>query len=116
MLGTHGKQPPGSFGVSLVPLSKAPVPHPCGPRAVCSPTRPAPPRHGPFRFLGFAVPPPGGNDPEHGDPPRYLVDFAIPELPAGAYTYVIWCDACAPGREGALISSPPTRVWRLNVR
>ena len=115
MLDTH-KRPPTSFGVSLVPLAKAPAPRPCGPHSVCASASPAPPRHGAFRFLGLALPPPGGNDPEHGDPPRYLLDFAIPDLPPGAYAYVIWCDACSPGQGGSLISVPASRLWRLVVR
>ena len=76
----------------------------------------APPRRAPYTFLGLAVPPPGGNNPEHGDPPRYLLHFTIPRLPAGAYAYVIWCDACAGGGRGSLIASPGTPLWRLAVR
>ncbi|HEV7615539.1 MAG TPA: hypothetical protein VGO36_04860 [Solirubrobacterales bacterium] len=116
MLGTDGKEPPGSFGISLVPLAKAPGPRPCGRRAVCSPAAPAPPRRRSFTFLGLAVPPPGGNNPEHGAPPRYRLSFAIPDLSPGAYAYVIWCDACQAGREGSLISVPASRAWRLVVR
>ena len=63
-----------------------------------------------------SVPPPGGNNPEHGDPPRYLLHVTIPRLAAGAYAYVIWCDACAGGRRGSLIASPGTPLWRLAVR
>ena len=43
MLGTHGTPPPESFGLSLVPLAKAPKPHRCGPNALCPPTRSGPP-------------------------------------------------------------------------
>lgn len=109
------KKPPASFGISLVPRSEAPEPHECGPRALCSPTPLAPPRRAPFTFLGNAVPPPGGNDPEHGDVPRYVLEFEIPRLRPGAYAYVIWCDACAKGRRGSLIASPGSRLWRLTL-
>jgi hypothetical protein len=115
MLGTKA-EPPASFGVSLVPRSEAPEPHPCGPRAVCSPETPAPPRRDPYTLLGLAVPPPGGNNPEHGDLPRYLLRFTIPELREGAYAYVIWCDACLGGKRGSLLSDPASRLWRLAVR
>lgn len=115
MLGTH-RPPPRSFGISLVPLAQAPQPHRCGPNALCEPAFPAPPRRHPFTYLGLAVPPPGGNDPEHGDPPRYRLSFAIPDLPTGPYAYVIWCDSCRRGAGGALISSPASPGWRLNVR
>jgi hypothetical protein len=115
MLGTEAEPPP-SFGVSLVPLSEAPEPHKCGPRAVCSPVAPVPPRRDPYAFLGLAVPPAAGNNPEHGDPPRYLLDFTIPDLRPGAYAYVIWCDACLAGKRGSLIASPASRLWLLDVR
>lgn len=108
--------PPTSFGISLVPRSQAPEPFRCGPNALCSPQTMAPPRRAPFTFLGRAVPPPGGNNPETGEPPRYLLEFAIPELSPGAYVYEIWCDACAEGRRGSLISAPDSRRWQLMVR
>ena len=110
------KDPPPSFGISVVPLSSAPEPHKCGPRALCSPVTAAPPRRAPYTFLGLAVPPPGGNNPEHGDPPRYVLHFTIPRLAVGRYAYVIWCDACAGGGRGSLIASPGTPLWRLAVR
>jgi hypothetical protein len=109
-------EPPASFGVSLVPRSKAPEPRRCGRRAVCSPGTLAPPRRAPYALLGSAVPPPGGNNPEHGDVPRYLLHFTIPSLRPGAYAYVVWCDACLKGKGGSLISSPASRLWRLAVR
>lgn len=114
MLGTKA-EPPASFGISLVPRSKAPTPHQCGPRAVCSPDTAAPPRKDPYTLLGLAVPPPGGNNPEHGDPPRYLLHFTIPSLPSGDYAYVIWCDACLKGKRGSLLAVPASRLWRLAV-
>jgi hypothetical protein len=110
------KEPPRSFGVSLVPMSEAPDPSRCGHRPFCPPPTVGPPRRSPYAFLGFAVPPPGGNNPEHGDPPRYILQFEIPKLRPGAYSYVIWCDACLKGKRGTLISSPASRLWRLDVR
>ena len=115
MLGTKAK-PPRSFAVSLVPASKAPGAHRCGSNAACLPGTTAPPRRPPYTFLGYAVPPPGGNNPEHGAPPRYVLRFAIPDRHPGRYAYVIWCDACMQGRRGSLIASPAQRLWRLRVR
>lgn len=114
MPGTKAK-PPRSFAVSLVPVSRAPGSRRCSRRA-CPRSTLAPPRRAPYSFLGRAVPPPGGNDPEHGDPPRYVLHFAIPDRRPGRYAYVIWCDACIKGRRGSLIASPASRLWRLRVR
>ena len=91
MLGSD-EPPPASFGVYL----SSPVRHL-------------------FRFLGEAVPPPGGNDPEHGDLPRYLLRFEIPPLPPGEYSYVIWCDACLEGSTGSPIADPDSPAWRLRI-
>lgn len=115
MLGTK-EDPPASFGISLVPLARAPQQHRCGTGPVCQPSTLGPPHRAPFTYLGLAVPPPGGNDPEHGDPPRYLLDFTIPDLRPGTYTYEIWCGVCAEGSRGTLIGSPRERRWRLTVR
>lgn len=115
MLGTKG-DPPAWFGVSLVSRSRAPQLAECGPNALCPPLTLAPPRRTPFTYLGRAVPPPGGNDPEGGDPPRYVLDFMIPNLRPSAYAYEIWCGVCAEGKRGALISAPDSRLWRLSVR
>jgi hypothetical protein len=115
MLGTKD-DPPASFGVSLVRSKEAPQRHPCGDGPVCTPTVPSPPHRAPFTFLGRAVPPPGGNDPEGGDPPRYRLRFTVPDLTPGTYTYEIWCGVCAAGRRGALIGAPDSILWRLVVR
>lgn len=115
MLGTHGAQPPSSFGISLVSIDDAPEPHHCGPKAVCPPQASAPPRKAPFRYLGQAIPPPQGNNPEHGDAPRYLLDYKIPKLAPGLYAYVIFCDTCLKGKRGSLIASLGERLWRLRV-
>lgn len=115
MLGTKD-DPPASFGVSLVRAKEAPGRRACGDGPVCTPTPLAPPRKAPYTFLGRAVPPPGGNDPESGDPPRYRLRFAVPDLTPGTYTYEIWCGVCAEGRRGALIGAPSSPLWRLVVR
>jgi hypothetical protein len=115
MLGTHGAKPPSSFGISLMPIDDV-QPHHCGPPdGVCPPQASAPPQRAPFRYLGQAIPPPGGNNPEHGDAPRYLLDFMIPNLAPGLYAYVLFCDACLKGKRGSLVASTGERLWRLRV-
>jgi hypothetical protein len=108
--------PPASFGVSLVRSKEAPQRRTCGDGPACTPTPLGPPHKAPFTFLGRAVPPPGGNDPAGGDPPRYLLRFTVPDLTPGTYTYEIWCGVCVEGKRGALIGVPSARLWRLVVR
>jgi hypothetical protein len=108
--------PPASLGVSLVRSKEAPQRHPCGDGPICTPTPLAPPHRPPFTFLGRALPPPGGNDPDGGDPPRYRLRFTVPDLTPGTYTYEVWCGVCADGRRGALIGAPNSILWRLVVR
>lgn len=115
MLGTDGAAPPRSFGISLVPLDQVPRPHRCGANALCTPQASAPPRRAPFRYLGLAVPPPQGNSPESGLPPRYLLEFEIPDVAPGLYTYVIYSDAARKGAGGSLIANPGAQLWRLRV-
>jgi hypothetical protein len=114
MLGIKN-DPPASFGVSLVRSKEAPQRRTCD-GADCTPTPLAPPHKPPFTFLGHAVPPPGGNNPESGEPPRYLLRFTIPRLDPGTYNYEIWCGVCAAGRRGSLIGAPSSPLWRLIVR
>jgi hypothetical protein len=114
MLGTH-TEPPASFGISLLPKERAEALLRCQMRKRSCPSPTRPPRRGHYRFLGEAVPPPGGNNPEHGDPPRYLLSFQIPRLPAGEYSYVIWCDVCLGGKAGWLITDPASPLWRLEI-
>jgi hypothetical protein len=116
MLGTEGKEPPASFGISLVRAKEAPQRRTCSAGPLCTLTPLGPPHKPPFTFLGRAVPPLGGNDPEGGDPPRYLLDFTIPPLPPGTYTYELWCGVCTEGRRGTLIGAPSSRLWRLVIR
>jgi hypothetical protein len=96
MLGTK-EEPPPSFGVFLVPRAKAPA------------------LARPYSFLGNATPPPGGNSPESGDPPRYVLRFEIPALAAGDYAFVIRCSVCRKGKKASLISAP-SHLWHLRVR
>lgn len=107
--------PPASFGISLLPRERAERLVACQVAGERCPTPNRAPRRGPYRFLGEAVPPPGGNNPEGGDPPRYLLDFEIPALPPGEYAYVIWCDACQDGRAGSLVANPVSPRARLTV-
>jgi len=115
MLGPKA-DPPRSFGISLVPVAKISKPNGCGPNSLCPSQARRPPRQHPFTFLGLATPPPGGNNPEHGGAPRYLLDFDIPDLRPGLYVYVIYCGVCVKGREGGLIAFPEAAPWRLRVR
>jgi hypothetical protein len=116
--------PPPSFPVSLVPVEKVPRPYRCGPRRLCTPEAPAPPRRAPFTLLGWAKPAPPADDRwplgggfGHGtiEPPRYALEFQIPDLRPGTYSYVIYCATCQRGEGGSLIAFPERR-WRLHVR
>ena len=113
MLGTDGQAPPASFGVSLVSRQRAERLLACNIGQGSCPTPERPPRGHGYRYLGEALPPPGGNNPEHGDPPRYRLSFEIPRLAPGQYSYVIWCDACVEGRGGSLVVNPRSPLWRL---
>lgn len=121
------ERPPPSFPVSLVPIEKVPKPYRCGPRRFCTPQAPRPPQRAPFTLLGWAKPPAqaqasgrrhlGGGGFGHGsvEPPRYVLDFQIPDLRPGVYSYVIYCASCQRGQGGSLIAFPERR-WRLRVR
>jgi hypothetical protein len=111
MLGTK-REPPAAFAISLVPLEQAPMPHPCGPNAVCSPEVKAPPGRAPYTYLGEAL----AEGREPGGAPRYGLDFAVPDLRPGLYAYVIYCDVCNRGQGGSLIADPRSRPWRLRIR
>lgn len=114
MLDTKAK-PPRSFGISIVPAGRAPESKPCERGALCPPRADRPPHLPPFTFLGQALPPPGGNDPEDGVP-RYLLRFEVPDLRPGRYAFLIYCGACLPGPGGALISHPDPAQWRLRIK
>lgn len=119
------KPPPPSFPVSLVPLEKVPKVHRCGPRKVCTPQASAPPGRPPFTLLGWAKPPQSqasgrrhlGGGFGHGfhELPQYTLDFQIPDLRPGVYSYVIYCAVCQRGQGGSLIAFPERR-WRLHIR
>lgn len=115
MLGTK-RRPPASFGISLLPRERAERLLACAIAGGDCPTPTRPPRRGGYRYLGEAEPPPGGNNPESGDLPRYLLSFRIPPLPPGDYSYVIWCGACIDGPAGSLVVNPMAPLWRLAVR
>jgi len=97
--------PPPSFPVSLVPIEQVPRPHRCGPRRICTPQASGPPRRAPFTLLGWAKPVQAqtsgqrhlGGGFGHGaiEPPRYMLDFHIPDLRPGVYSYVIYCGVCS---------------------
>jgi len=108
-------QDAASFPVSLAPAGKVPVPHRCWPNALCPPRVRAVPKQAPFTYLGEALPTRGGGDAQ-SPYPLYVLEFAIPRLPAGTYTYVIYCDLCLDGAGGALIADPTVGPrWRLRV-
>ncbi|HEY0391639.1 MAG TPA: hypothetical protein VGC63_08020 [Solirubrobacterales bacterium] len=115
MLGTKA-QPPKEFPVSLVPIEQSPKLHRCGPNAVCPPQPRGAPRKAPYTYLGHATPPADdGSSKEGKRVPRYLLHFEVPDLRPGVYTYVVFCDVCAPGKRGSLIANPKARPWRLRV-
>ena len=108
-------EPPEAFPVSLVPIGKAPKLHRCGPNAVCPPQPRGAPRRDPYVYLGRAAPPADGSNSDGRNVPRYLLDFDIPDLRPGIYTYVVFCDVCARGTRGSLIANPASRLWQLRV-
>jgi hypothetical protein len=111
-----GRQAPASFPVSLVPAAKVPQPYRCGPRMLCAPQVQAPPKRAPFTYPGEALlrREEGRVDEPY---PLYVLDFTIPTLPTGTYTYVIYCDDCLDGKGGSLISAPTVPpLWRLRIR
>jgi hypothetical protein len=93
MLGTKA-DPPAWFGIFLAPRS----------------------HRGSLTFLGRAVPPPGGNNPEGGDPPRYLLTFTIPDLRPGKYTYEIRSTPGPHAKRGVMVKDPGSPLWTLTVR
>lgn len=115
--------PPPSFPISLVPIEKVPRLHRCGPKKICTPQASGPPRRAPFTLLGWAKPVQAqasgwwhlsGVVHDTVELPRYVLDFHIPDLRAGVYSYVIYCAACLRGEGGSLIAFPERR-WRLRV-
>jgi hypothetical protein len=111
MMGTKA-DPPAAFPISLVPIEQAPRPHRCGPNALCAAEARRPPARAPYTYLGEAV----AEGRKGGGPPRYGLEFAVPYLRPGLYTYVIYCGVCSRGAGGSLITYPRSRLWRLRVR
>jgi hypothetical protein len=110
--------PPASFPISLVPIAKAPLPRPCGARAVCSPITTEVPRRSPYTYLGEATASPRNAETGatgHAEPPRYELEFEVPDLKPGTYAYVIYCDVCLDGGRGSLLAAPAARPWRLKT-
>jgi hypothetical protein len=116
-LGSEAK-PPLSFGVSLLPAAKLAATRGCTRHGCPEPIKalPGDPYRAPYSFLGSAGPPAGGNNPESGALPRYLLTFRIPDLGPGAYSYVIWSRRSENGHRGRLNVDPSAANWRLSVR
>jgi hypothetical protein len=112
---TSPDRTPASFPISLVPVNKVPEPYRCGRRALCSPSVKAVPRRAPFTYLGDAQL--SEEEPDSYAGRSYVLEFEVPELAEGRYTYVIYCDACLDGKGGTLIANPNPRprFWRLRV-
>jgi hypothetical protein len=83
---------------------------------LCAPRVRAIPKRAPFTYLGEAVL--RRVDGEVDEPyPLYALDFTIPTLRAGTYTYVIYCDVCVDGMGGTLLTAPTVPLrWRLQIR
>lgn len=111
MLGTK-EDPPGAFPISLVPLEQVPGPRSCGPNALCAPEAKAPPARAPYALLGEAL----AEGRVGGGAPKYGLEFEVPDLRPGLYTYVIFCEVCNRGEGGSLIADPLARPWRLRIR
>jgi hypothetical protein len=86
------RRPPAPFPVSLVPVARAPKPHPCmGGKAVCGPFAAGPPRHRPFAYLGKAKPVFDlDHPPENVWAAKYRLRFRIPRVRPGPYAFVIY--------------------------
>jgi hypothetical protein len=77
--------------------------------------KPAPGAHGlpPSTYLGKATP---VSTQRKGQIPRYVLVFDVPSVPAGDYTYAIYCGVCRPGKGGSLITAPKDDAWSLRVK
>jgi hypothetical protein len=106
MLG-HRSGPPASFPVWLTASDTPLEPHRCGPRMLCPPESARPPRLPSFVHLGRAA--------HRGESPHYDLRFRVPDVPAGAYKYVLYCDTCVDGPRGNLLESSHLAAGRLRV-
>ena len=95
-----------------MPLRKAPRPHLCGPNALCPPETKAPPAHAPYTYLGEAL----AEGRVGSGLPKYGLDFEVPDLRPGLYTYVLFSEVDNRGTSGRLIADPLARGWRLRIR
>jgi hypothetical protein len=86
------RRPPAAFPVSLVPVARAPKPHPCkGGKALCGPFASRPPRHRPFAYLGKANPVFDlDHPPEDPRAANYRLRFRIPRVRPGPYAFVTY--------------------------
>jgi hypothetical protein len=120
MLDTH-RDPPPAFPVWLTSLDHSLKPYRCGgpearvSGAGCQPGFSRPSHLPSFVFLGRAMRLPESGRIRRGDVPRYRLSFEIPEIGAGSYKYVVFCDSCYPGPRGSLVESPSTGSGRLQV-
>jgi hypothetical protein len=105
------RRPPAAFPVSLVPVARAPMPHPCmGGKAVCGPFSAGPPRRRPFSYLGKAKPVFDlDHPPEDSWAANYRLRFQIPRMSPGTYAFVTYL-----GFSGGLAVS--TTRYLLHVR
>jgi hypothetical protein len=117
-IGGSKSKPPASFGISLLPEKRAKAINRCAHRGCPNPISALPPNPyaAPYTYLGSALPPERGNNPESGELPRYLLTFSVPALRPGAYSFVIWCRACLNGHRGRLNVNPNELSWRLVVK
>lgn len=113
MLGTKAS-PPAAFPILLLPDGKLPQnPRAAAGRDLLAPRREAP-RQAPFTYIGEAVLRPDTTGPAEAAAPRYVLEFEIPSLPSGTYTYVLYCEVCMRGKAGSLI--PEMNTKQLLVR
>jgi hypothetical protein len=108
------KSLPTPMPLYLVPRTHVPREHPCGPRGkdgrpwgFCPTIFARPPRAWPFVFVGrldFRR----AREPRYGPVPhprRISLRIRVPRVAPGLYELVIYCDPCAPGSRGAVITN-----------
>jgi hypothetical protein len=109
------KSLPTPLPLYLVPRRQVPREHRCGPRSkngvpigFCPTVFARPPHAWPFVLVGrldFRR----ASEPRHGPVPhprQVSLRFRVPRLSPGLYELVIYCDPCAPGSRGAVITNP----------
>jgi hypothetical protein len=83
--------------IYLVPAGRAPQPYPCA-NGLCDPRALTPPAGKPYIPLGRLH--------YHADF-RATLRFRVPQVPAGGYRFVIFCEPCYRGPWGSLITTGP---------